>query len=155
MFKDFAQAVWSYKKNTVCTKDKQTCVWLLSQTPTGLSTCAVVKNLPVSAGAAKDTSLNTGLGRSLEKGMAPSTAFLPGELHGQRSLAGYSPWGHQELDTTEHAHAYAHTHTHTHTHIHTLTPTKNDVIVSLKGLKTTLSNFHISSKTLWQSHLPS
>ena len=33
--------------------------------------------------------------------MAPSTAFLPGELHGQRSLAGYSPWGHQELDTTE------------------------------------------------------
>ena len=27
--------------------------------------------------------------------------FLPGESHGQRSLAGYSPWGHQELDTTE------------------------------------------------------
>ena len=21
--------------------------------------------------------------------------------HGQRSLAGYSPWGHKELDTTE------------------------------------------------------
>ena len=27
--------------------------------------------------------------------------FLPGEFHGQRSLAGYSPWGHKELDTTE------------------------------------------------------
>ena len=27
--------------------------------------------------------------------------FLPGESHGQRSLAGYSPWGHKELDTTE------------------------------------------------------
>ena len=27
--------------------------------------------------------------------------FLPGESHGQRSLAGYSPWGHQESDTTE------------------------------------------------------
>ena len=26
--------------------------------------------------------------------------FLPGELHGQRSLAGYSPWGHKESDTT-------------------------------------------------------
>ena len=26
--------------------------------------------------------------------------FLPGELHGQRSPAGYSPWGHEELDTT-------------------------------------------------------
>ena len=27
--------------------------------------------------------------------------FLPGEFHGQRSLAGYSPWGHKELDITE------------------------------------------------------
>ena len=27
--------------------------------------------------------------------------FLPGELHGQRSLAGYSPWGRKELDMTE------------------------------------------------------
>ena len=27
--------------------------------------------------------------------------FLPGEFHGQRSLAGYSPWGREEWDTTE------------------------------------------------------
>ena len=27
--------------------------------------------------------------------------FLPGDSHGQRSLAGYSPWGHKESDTTE------------------------------------------------------
>jgi len=26
---------------------------------------------------------------------------LPGEFHGQRSLAGYSPWGCKESDTTE------------------------------------------------------
>ena len=26
---------------------------------------------------------------------------MPGEFLGQRSLAGYSPWGHKELDTTE------------------------------------------------------
>ena len=26
---------------------------------------------------------------------------LPEKFHGQRSLAGYSPWGHKELDTTE------------------------------------------------------
>ena len=31
----------------------------------------------------------------------PSPVFLPGESHGQRSLAGYSPWGHKELGTTE------------------------------------------------------
>ena len=27
--------------------------------------------------------------------------FLPGEFHGQRSVVSYSPWGSQELDTTE------------------------------------------------------
>ena len=27
--------------------------------------------------------------------------FLPGDLPGQRSLVGYSPWGHTELDTTK------------------------------------------------------
>ena len=30
-----------------------------------------------------------------------SLIFLPGELHGQRSLAGYNLWGCKELDTTE------------------------------------------------------
>ena len=29
--------------------------------------------------------------------------FLPGKFHGQRSLADNSPWGHKELNTTEHA----------------------------------------------------
>ena len=31
----------------------------------------------------------------------PTPVFLPGESHGQRSLASYSPWGQKELDTTE------------------------------------------------------
>ena len=31
----------------------------------------------------------------------PTPVFLPGESHGQRSLAGYSPWGHKESDMTE------------------------------------------------------
>ena len=31
----------------------------------------------------------------------PTPVFLPGESHGQRSLAGYSPWGHKELNTAE------------------------------------------------------
>ena len=31
----------------------------------------------------------------------PTPVFLHGESHGQKSLAGYSPWGHKELDTTE------------------------------------------------------
>ena len=31
----------------------------------------------------------------------PLAVFLPGESHEQRTLAGYSPWGHKESDTTE------------------------------------------------------
>ena len=43
------------------------------------------------------------LGREdpLEKGRQPTPVFLPGESHGQRSLAGYCSWGRKELDTTE------------------------------------------------------
>ena len=33
--------------------------------------------------------------------MAATPAFWPGESQGQRSLVGYSPWGHKESDTTE------------------------------------------------------
>ena len=38
---------------------------------------------------------------TLEKGITTSPVFLPGELHGQKSLVGYSPWGLKDLDTTE------------------------------------------------------
>ena len=31
---------------------------------------------------------------------------MAGEAHAQRSLAGYSPWGHKESDTTEHTHTH-------------------------------------------------
>ena len=31
----------------------------------------------------------------------PAPVFVPGVFHGQKSLAGYSPWGHKELDTIE------------------------------------------------------
>ena len=37
----------------------------------------------------------------MEKGMATTPIFLPGEFHGLRSLVGYSPWGCKESDTTE------------------------------------------------------
>ena len=44
----------------------------------------------------------------------PSPVFLPGELHGQRRLAGYSPWGHIYF-------LYIYTHIHTHTYIYIVT----------------------------------
>ena len=57
----------------------------------------MVKNLP----AMQETQVQS-LSREdpLEKGMATTPVFLPGEFHGQRSLAGYGPWGRQESDTT-------------------------------------------------------
>ena len=36
----------------------------------------------------------------------PAPVSLPGEFHGQGSLADYSPWGCKESDTTEHAHVH-------------------------------------------------
>ena len=39
----------------------------------------------------------------------PSTpVFFLGKPHGQRSLEGYSPWGHRESDRTEHTYAKRH-----------------------------------------------
>ena len=61
----------------------------------------VIKNLPANAGDARDASSIPGLGRSPGEGNEPTPIFLPGESHGQRSLAGYSPWGRKELARTE------------------------------------------------------
>ena len=33
----------------------------------------------------------------------PTPVFFPGEFHGQRSLEGYSPWGHKEPEMTGHS----------------------------------------------------
>ena len=49
----------------------------------------------------------------LEEGMATYLQYsCLGNSHGQRSLVGYSPWGHKELDMTERlsiAHGIHHT----------------------------------------------
>ena len=47
------------------------------------------------------------MGRSLEKEMAVHSSILAWEIHGQRTLAGYSPWGLKESDTTEDTHTYS------------------------------------------------
>ena len=38
----------------------------------------------------------------------PTTVFLPRKSHGQRSLAGYCPWGCEESDTPERTHTGIH-----------------------------------------------
>ena len=59
----------------------------------------MVKNLP----AMQETRVSiTGLGRFPWRRKWQSTpALLPGEFHRQRSVVGFSPWGHKESDMTE------------------------------------------------------
>ena len=48
----------------------------------------------------------------------PTPVFLPGKSHGQRRLAGYSPWGCEESDMIEQLSIWECVHTQTHTHIY-------------------------------------
>ena len=58
----------------------------------------MVKNLP----AMRETwTQSLGWEDPLGKGIATHSNILTGEFHGQRSLEGYSPWGHNESDMTE------------------------------------------------------
>ena len=62
----------------------------------------MVKNLPANAG---DTDLTSGPEDPLpSRKWLPTPVFLSGKFHGQRSLAGYSPWGSKESDMTETEH---------------------------------------------------
>ena len=68
---------------------------------------SVVKTLP----AVQETRVQSlGWEDPLEKGMASHSSILAWRI--QWTEAGYSPWGHKELDTTERL-----THTHTYTYI--------------------------------------
>ena len=92
---------------------------------TGFLGGSVVKNPPANAGDAAGAA-----------GSIPGLRTSPGEGNGnplqrQRSLVGYSPWGHRVRRDSVHTHTldpyadkilyiyiYTHTHTHTHTYIH-------------------------------------
>ena len=58
----------------------------------------MVKNLPA---IQKMQVQSLGQEDPLENVRLPISVFLPGESHRERSLDGYSPWGHKELDMTE------------------------------------------------------
>ena len=58
----------------------------------------MVKNPP----AKWETELQSlGQEDTLEKEMATHSSILAWEIHGQRSLVGYSPWSHKKSDATE------------------------------------------------------
>ena len=59
-------------------------------------------DLPANAGDVRD------VGSIPQRGAwQPTPLFLPEECHGQRSLVGYVPQGHKELDTIMHQHYFS------------------------------------------------
>ena len=59
------------------------------------------KNLPANAGDVKRHGFDPWVGKiPWRRAQQPTPVVLPGESHGQGSLAGYSPWGSNESDIT-------------------------------------------------------
>ena len=78
----------------------------------GFSGGSVVKNPSANAGDAEDVGSIPGLGRSPAGGNGnPLQYSCLKKSHGQRSLVGYSPWGHKESDMTYSLSTHTHTHT--------------------------------------------
>ena len=81
-------------KSTACAKKSY--LLSLEDFPGG----SVVKNMP----AVWETQVQSlGWEDSWRRKWQHTPVFLLGKFHGQRSLAGCSPWGSKESDTTEHA----------------------------------------------------
>ena len=57
------------------------------------------KESTCNTGDPRDAGSFSGSGRSRRRKWQPAAVFLPGKSHGQRSLAGYSWWGCNDLDT--------------------------------------------------------
>ena len=56
--------------------------------------------MPADAGDIREADSIPGSEKSWRRAWQPTLGCLPGESHGQRSLMGYSPWGHKESDRT-------------------------------------------------------
>ena len=62
----------------------------------------MVKNPPVNVGRRKRHKFSSCVGKiPCNRKWQPTLVFLSGKFHGQRSLAGYSPWGHTQLYALE------------------------------------------------------
>ena len=70
----------------------------------------MVKTPPANAGDAGDVgSIPESESSPWRRKWQPTPVFLPGNSPGQRSLAGYNPWGGKESDTIEQLSTHTHT----------------------------------------------
>ena len=77
--------------------------WLVLPWYMGFPDALVVKNPPCQCRRWR-CRFNPWLGKILLSRKWQLSPVLSGEVHGQRILAGYSPWGFKQLDRTEHTH---------------------------------------------------
>ena len=95
---DFRSHLWRYVVTEVRICDIWEDLWKIGIIGASL-VAQVVKNPPANA---KDIRSDPWVGKiPWRMAWQPTPVFLPGESHGQRSQAGYSPWCCKELDTTE------------------------------------------------------
>ena len=91
----------SHQGNLICSELQKNLSYIM--TFIWVSQVALVaKNLPAMQEPQEMWVQSLGGEDPLEEGMATSTpVFVPGKPNGQKSLVGYSPWGHRESDTTK------------------------------------------------------
>ena len=69
----------------------------------------MVKNSPANAGDTRDIRFDPWVGKiSWRRKWQPTPVFLPGKVHGQRSLVGYSPEGHIQSKSQTRLSTHAH-----------------------------------------------
>ena len=106
-----------FKVSRSCLKEILLACWLnmnvlllLAISYLSFSGGSVGKNPPANTGDARDAVSIPGTRRSLGVGNGGNTTqiFLSGKFPGQRSLVGYSPWGHKESrdDQAQHSVTY-------------------------------------------------
>ena len=84
--------------------------WKFLKDTSASQVALVIKNLPANAGDIRDAGLIPGSGRSPGEGNGNPLKYSCLESHGQRSLDGYSPWGHNRIKHEWSNLAYRHTH---------------------------------------------
>ena len=68
----------------------------------GQTRASLVAQMARNLSAMQETQIGSlGLEDPWRREWLSTPVFLPVEFHGQRSLVGYSPWSHKELDMTE------------------------------------------------------
>ena len=77
-------------------------LWTQARDSAGFPGDASGKESACNAGDVMKCGFDPWVGKILwRRAWQPTPVSLPGESHGQRSLVGYSPWGHKESDMTE------------------------------------------------------